>query len=402
MKKIVTVYLIYLFIVWGYFLFFYPLSTIGDFRYAALAHAVYFAKLPIEWLLLYAIVKKGWSFAWVGYIERRVNKKWMQTLLYSLVLVMVYETIRLPFNLLWLWISRREGTSSQSLANWLYELGLNSLFFWLVLSAGIYAAMLLIKRYKRWWLGLWLIFLPAVIFIMYIQPVWIDPLYEDFSVMEPGPLRTAIEDLTENAGLEDATLLQVDMSEKTTTFNAYVTGIMGNARIVLWDTTLNGMPQDEILFILSHEIGHYIMHHVYAGVAGYLVLSLLLMYLAAVVYRLFWRNIENKHLFRSKHDLRAVPVLLLVFSLLLSAAQPVSLYVSRQIEQSADWYAIKNTENLQAGISSFRRMAEQSKSDIDPVFWVKWLRFSHPPIQERIDRIEKELSERETNQGTSP
>ncbi|WP_153462313.1 M48 family metalloprotease [Sediminibacillus terrae] len=403
MKKLLAAYLFFLMIVWGYFLFFYPLETFGDSDYAAMAHAMYFSKLPLEWLLLYVIIKKGWSMVWMDRIERIAGRLWSRTLLFTLLLTVAYQFVRLPFLVIWFAISRREGTSNQTIGNWFYELGLDSLFFWLVLSVGIYVALILMGRFKNWWFGLWLIALPAAVFVVYIQPVWIDPLYEDFAVMEPGPLRTAIEDLTEKAGLEDATLLQVDMSQKTTTFNAYVTGIMGNARIVLWDTTLKGMPQEEVLFILSHEIGHYVKHHVYIGVAGYLVLSLLLLYAGAVLYRVACRNMLNKHSLHSGNDLRAVPILLLIFSLLLSAAQPLSLAVSRQIEASADRYAVEKSDNdqLRAGISSFRRMAEQSKSDVDPASWIEWLRFSHPPIQERIDRIEEELVDRETNSGSS-
>ncbi|SDL99786.1 M48 family metalloprotease [Sediminibacillus halophilus] len=403
MKKLLAAYLFFLMIIWGYFLFFYPLDTYTSSHYAAMAHAMYFSKLPLEWLLLYTIIKKGWSIAWMDRIEQFTGRLWLKTLFFSLLLTVAYQFVRLPFNVIWFAISRKEGTSNQTVGNWFYELGLDSLFFWLILAAGIYAALILMGRFKNWWFGLWLLALPAAVFVVYIQPVWIDPLYEDFTAMEPGPLRTAIEDLTEKAGLEDATLLQVDMSEKTTTFNAYVTGIMGNARIVLWDTTLKGMPQEEVLFILNHEIGHYLKHHVYIGVAGYLLLSLLLLYAGALVYRVVYKNVLTKQSSSSGNDLRAVPILLLIFSLLLTAAQPLSLAVSRQIEASADRYAVEKSDSdqLRAGISSFHRMAEQSKSDVNPAFWIKWMRYSHPPIQERIDRIEKELTDRETNSSSS-
>ena len=321
------------------------------------------------------------------------SKKSLQAIIFAFIIVLFYGIIRFPFNLLWFRVTQIEGTRHQPFGDWLYEMGLDLFFYWMMLAIGIYVVRLLLKKFKRtWWFVAWLLALPVAVFVVYIQPVWIDPLYEEFTEMEPGPVRTAVEELTHDAGLADATLLQVNMSEKVTTFNAYVTGIGDNARIVLWDTTLKGMEQAEILFILAHEIGHYVMHHVYVGVAGYLVLSLVLLYVAAVIYQ----RINAKGKFRSLYDLRSIPLLLLILSILMTATQPISMYVSRQMEIAADTYAIEHTDDLQPAIDGYIRMASQSRADINPVFWVKWLRSSHPPIKERIELVEKEIAKRET------
>ncbi|MRH44164.1 M48 family metalloprotease [Aquibacillus halophilus] len=398
MKKIGFTYIIYLICIWNYFLFFYPLETFSNSNYAALAHAVFFSKLPLEWILLYGLIKSNWASKWVSFIETITRFEWLKTMLFSLLLVLGYGIIRLPFNLVWFWISHREGTSLQPLGDWFYEMGLDLFFYWIMLTLGLIVVRLVIDRFKRtWWLILWSLTLPIVVFVVYVQPVWIDPLYEDFTTMEQGPLRTAIEDFTNEVGMENTTLLQVNMSEKVTTFNAYVTGIMSNARIVLWDTTLQGMEQDEILFILAHEIGHYVMHHVYIGVAGYLILSFVLFFLAAFIYDRVWLNVRRQNNYKTKNELKALPLLLLILSMLLTVSQPISNYVSRQIEVSADEYAIEHTENLAPAVEGYYRMATQSRSDINPVFWVKWMRSSHPSIKERIMRVEREMEERETN-----
>ncbi|MCT2535594.1 M48 family metalloprotease [Aquibacillus koreensis] len=402
MRKVINGYLIFLIGIWSYFIFFYPLETLGNSNYAALAHAVFFSKLPLEWILLYSLIKKKWSVAWVDFIEKYTKLEVFKTAFFSFLLVLCYGLIQLPFNLLWFYITHREGTSHQPLGDWFMEMGLDLMLYWVALSVIIYIGRLIMQKAKRfWWLFLWLISLPIAIFVVYIQPVWIDPLYEDFSEMEQGPIRDEIEGFLVHVGIEDATLLQVNMSEKVTTFNAYVTGIMGNARIVMWDTTLEGMEMAEIMFILAHEIGHYVMHHVYIGVAGYLVLSFFLLFLTAFIYQKIWLQIRNKQEYKGLHDLRVLPILLLIVSVLMTMTQPVSMYVSRQMERSADAYAIQHTENLEPAIEGYLRMARQSKTDIDPVFWVKWMRSSHPSIQERINRIEKEIEKRETKVNTS-
>ncbi|WP_186579114.1 M48 family metalloprotease [Aquibacillus kalidii] len=395
MKKYIGIYCLYLIIVWGYFYYFYPLESFSDSNYGALAHAVFFSKLPLEWLLLYYLIDKNRVSNWIGWINRLVKFELGKTMIFSLLIIIGYGLLRLPFNLLWFVISHREGTSRQPLLDWFGEMGLDLFLYWIALSLGIWMTRILLKKYKKmWWLVLWLLILPIVAFIVYIQPVWIDPLYEDFSTLEEGTLRTSIEELTSRMGLENVTLLQVNMSEKVTTFNAYVTGIMGNARIVLWDTTLEGMEQDEILFILAHEIGHYVMNHVYMGVGGYLLLSVVLFYLAAQLYRWILGKQQTKDSQGAK--LENIPKLLLILSILLTMSQPISLYVSRQMELSADKYAIEHTENLTPAMESYKRLAIQSKSDIDPLIWVKWMRYSHPSISERIELIQNEMKKRET------
>ncbi|MDC3413739.1 M48 family metallopeptidase [Terrihalobacillus insolitus] len=395
MKKIFGLYTIYLAIIWSYFLFFYPLETFSKSNYAVFGHAMFFSTFPLEILFLYSVIKKNGHIFLANFVESNVKRVWIQTSIYSGLLLLTYTLVKLPFDLVWFWITRQEGISNQPIGDWTYELGLDFLLMWLVFTVGLIITRVVIKKFaKAWWLILWLIALPIAIFVAYIQPIWIDPLYEDFEPLEESALRDKIETLTEEVGIEDATLLQVNMSAKTSTYNAYVAGIMGSARIVLWDTTIKGMTDEEILFILAHEIGHYVKKHVYFGVAGYIILSFVLFFLTAVIYERIWGRRVHTKTFRSKHDLRAIPTLLLILSILLMLTQPISLYVSRQMERSADTYAIENTKELEPGISAYKKMAVQSKSDISPSIWIEWIRYSHPMIQNRILQVRQELDQR--------
>lgn len=91
--------------------------------------------------------------------------------------------------------------------------------------------------------------------------------------------------LADQADIPANHVYEVNMSEKTNALNAYVTGIGANKRIVLWDTTLNKLDEPEILFIMAHEMGHYVMKHVYIGLAGYLLLSLAGLYAVDRLYK---------------------------------------------------------------------------------------------------------------------
>lgn len=391
MRKTITGYIIYLIFVWIYFSFFYPLDTYGGTRYAAYSHAMFFSKLPLPWITLYLLIKRRYSDKWVVLTERISKRNWLQTAVFCFLLAGVYHLAELPFNLIWFELAKWTGNSHQPLGDWVYEKTVSFLLYWIGLTAVVYVSMVFMDKFKKtWWLFVWLLALPVAVFFVYIQPIWIDPLYEDFTVMEPGPLREAIETMAIQSGLQNADLLQVNMSEKTNTFNAYVTGLWGSGRIILWDTTLEGMEQEQILFILAHEIGHYVYGHVALGMVGYMVMGFFLLAITSVIYRKVWEKLSARMNWKQVNDLRSVPVLLFIVSVLLTAVQPAAMAVSRQIEIAADSYAIEHTENPIEGAEAFVQMARQSQTDISPVWWVKWMRYSHPPIKERIERIEQQ------------
>ncbi|MEQ6377210.1 M48 family metalloprotease [Bacillaceae bacterium S4-13-56] len=385
MKKLYWGYGIYAVIISIYFLYFYPLETFGPSRIAAYSHAFYFALLPFEWIFLISIIchKKLWTK-----IEEDLNRglSWWKEGKWTIILGLFYLLLRLPFQVVYFELVKYYGLSHETLANWFYKWSLDAFAF---LIGAIFLVRLLrfaLARFpKKWWLFSWITILPFALFLVYIQPVWIDPLYEEFTPIEEGATREAIEDVVEDAGISNAELLQVEKSDETNRYNAYVTGIGDHARIVLWDTTLNHLSIDGITFILNHEIAHYIEGHFYWGVFGYLLLSLSILFVLANVYSLYNRNIGNVN---QRHP-KTIPILILMTSILLFILQPGSLYVSRHMEWRADEYAVEHTDNLEPAIETYEKLAIESQSDLYPLWWVKWLRNSHPPMGERLDFIER-------------
>ena len=107
---------------------------------------------------------------------------------------------------------------------------------------------------------------PFTIFMMFVQPVLIDPLYNDFYPLKDKALEEQILSLADRANIPAEHVFEVDMSEKTNSLNAYVTGVGSNSRIVLWDTTLEKLTDKEILFVMAHEMAHYVEKHIYIGI----------------------------------------------------------------------------------------------------------------------------------------
>ena len=137
--------------------------------------------------------------------------------------------------------------------------------------------------------------------LTFIQPVVIDPLYNDFSALKNKELETKILAIADKADIPAKHVYEVNMSEKTNALNAYVTGIGPNARIVMWDTTLKQLKDKEILFIMAHEMGHYVMKHIYWGVASYMLLSFIGMYLISRIINMCIRKWGIRCKFQKQH-----------------------------------------------------------------------------------------------------
>ncbi|WP_018933427.1 M48 family metalloprotease [Gracilibacillus lacisalsi] len=384
MKKWMIGYTVYVMLIFLYFYYFYPLTSFSDTRYGALAHAFFFAMWPLQLLMLYMLIKKT---NWIEQLEQ-IRSEIKKVLLYVTLLTVIDYLIHFPFRFLWYRIGVREGIGTQGFLSWLVEQLLHTGMLWLSLSFIVLITRTVMKRWpKIWGVILWFLAIPVVLFVVFVQPIWIDPLFDDFTLLPEGELREEIETLTADAGINEATLLVVNKSEKVSTYNAYVTGIFNHARIVLWDTTIAGMQQNEILFIMAHEIAHYIYHHVYWGVGLYLLLTLVVL----IVLQQWTRS------WKSVYSLSSLTKLLFMTVAILMLLQPLSQWVSREMENQADQYAINHTEDLYPALTSYRLLAEQSKADISPSPWIRWFRSSHPSIADRIDRITKEIENRETN-----
>lgn len=383
MKRALLAYMIYLLAIWIFFPLIYAEWNTDVSTYASIGHAVYFSRLPLLPLFLYAVWKNDMLQKTAASMELRLPKV-IATASYVLLLTACYGIVQLPFRLAGFWNARQAQISIQTFGDWAGEYVLSLFLFYLAVTAVVFVSQFLMKRFRKyWWILLWILLVPSAIFVIYVQPMWIDPLYEDFYHLPDGELRTEIEQLTSEAGIPDATLLEVDKSTKTVTYNAYVTGLFGSARVVLYDTTVDGLDQDEVLFIVAHEIGHYVLHHVYWGTAGFLVLGFVLLWIT--------KRLSDKFLAKRKisaHQLRAVPLFLLILSLLQFVSQPVSLYVSREMERQADAYALGHAPDTEAGIHMFENMQQVSKGDPNPWPLFEWLRSTHPSIQERIETIE--------------
>src|SRR5439155_5366200 len=205
------------------------------------------------------------------------GKNWFFTVaLYFLMLWLLVYVIDWPLNYYQGFVRPHDyELSNQAFGKWLGDslktllIGLvaGCLFLWV-------PYLLLAKSPRRWWLYTGLLSVPFMFFVLFITPIWIEPLFNRFGPMKDKALEAKILALAERAGVDGSRVFEVEKSVDTKAVNAYVNGFLDTKRIVLWDTLLAKLSEREILFIMGHEMGHYVLHHLLQGVlfTGLLVL----------------------------------------------------------------------------------------------------------------------------------
>jgi Zn-dependent protease with chaperone function len=284
-------------------------------------------------------------------------------------------------------LEHQYGLSTQSFGAWFAEQGKSAavgiVFFGVVpILALAYRA---IRRWPRhWWLPMALGTLPLIVAGALIQPPIIDPLYNKFTPLRDQHLKARILELAARAEIPGRRVYEVNKSAQTVKYNAYVNGFGASQRIVLWDTTLKGMKEDEILFVVGHEMGHYKLNHIWKGIVVFSLFSLLLFFLGSRITAWAVRRFGPRWGFSELSDVASMPLLSATFVLLSLVAQPVTNGFARRIEHEADVFAVELTRDNDAGARAFLKLGSQNRSNPEPMTWVKLFQYTHPPLLERI------------------
>jgi len=275
--------------------------------------------------------------------------------------------------------------SAQSFGSWMGDM-LKGLAVALVFGTIVGAlALLAIRRVRRWWLVLWAFSIPLIVLLVVIQPIVLDPLFNKFEPLKDQVLRQKLLDLASRAGIEGSRVYQVNKSKQTKTMNAYVNGIGPTNRIVMWDTLLAKMDHDEILGVMGHEMGHYVLNHIWKGLAFSLAVSLVMLFVLQRLYDAGVRRWGPRWGLAAPGDPASLPWLLFVAGLLSFLLSPVNSGFSRHVEHEADVFALELTHLNEPLATAFIKLSEDSKQIPRPSAFMKYWRYSHPPTTERIE-----------------
>ncbi|MGH9716899.1 MAG: M48 family metallopeptidase [Candidatus Acidiferrales bacterium] len=346
--------------------------------------------LAILWLVLH------WKMAprYRGWAEAASSHWALQAIVFAPLILLTIDVFELPVGIFENWELRRYGLSLQGWASWgadWTKQEILSLIAGTILVAILYA--IIRKSPRRWWLYFWLSVLPIATFLIFLQPLVVDPLFHKFEPLQQKDpaLTAALENMVHRAGqdIPPSRMYWMGASAKSAELNAYVTGLGSSKRIVVWDTTIAKMSTPQIVFVVGHEMGHYVLHHIpkEAGIlAGGLLLAFYLGYLFIGWMLRRWG--EGWHI-RSVGDWASLPALLLLLGILSFIGNPIANAVSRHFEHQADEYGLEVTHGLtpnsgEVAAQSFQTLGQVDLSDPRPSWYEIILTYDHPPIPARI------------------
>ncbi|HTQ51972.1 MAG TPA: M48 family metalloprotease, partial [Candidatus Acidoferrales bacterium] len=247
----------------------------------AVGAAAIFWSMLVPALFLFA----GWSARIRSWAERQRQNWYFTFVLFALAFGLLCFLINLPLKFYAGFVFPHQfDLTNQTFSRWLGNT-LKSAAVMLVvgLAVGWIPFLVLKKSPRRWWLYLGLLVPLFMSVQLLIKPVLIDPLFHQFRPLADKTLEAKILAQAARAGIAGSHVYEANLSLDTKLDNAYVTGLLGTRRIVFWDTILKDLNDDELLFILGHEMGHYVLHHVIKLIAFASLLAFISLYVA---YRL--------------------------------------------------------------------------------------------------------------------
>jgi len=318
---------------------------------------------------------------------RASHNRWVQGYLFLLMLLLARVLLNLPLNVYGHSLAVKYGFSIQGWGSWFGDLGKSLALYWLIGGALVMLLFFLIRKApQRWWLVFWVASIPIVLAGVFLAPLTIDPLFNQFE-----PLQEHHPDLVaklEQMKIPADHMFLMKASAKVTTPNAYVTGFGASKRLVIWDTSLTKGTSDEVLWMFGHEAGHYVLGHVLHGVLLTLAILPLLLYLGYRLLHIVLARFGAGWRIASQEDWGALAVVLLVFAVFSVISEPVENTISRHIEHAADIYGQEAIHSLVLDPQAAVKQAcdtdgESTLDDPNPSRFIEFWTYNHPAESRR-------------------
>ena len=342
-----------------------------------------------HWMLLLGFLISAlttWIFVKFEILDKidvKLNKRslWLRSFVISGAFIFLSSLLMLPWTIYqdwWREVSYDKTSQpfldflSQGSISLLISSVLGGLFF-----SGIYFFIRRVGQF--WWAwsgGLATLFITSM---MLLGPVFIEPLFNQYTPLPQGEVREALEVMAKQANISPDRIFVYDGSRQSNRFTANVSGLGSSARIAISDVALKSASLDEVKAVTGHKIGHYVSGHIWNLIGTATVLAMLFFYLTNAMF------VKVSHSMGSKsevQDPRGIPVLLLCVSFLSLLAQPVTNFVIRQGEIEADQYAYQAVNLPDAMATALVKTAEYR--DPRPNAVQEFIFYSHPSVEKRV------------------
>lgn len=364
----------------------YPSLSEEAYNYRKDSLNVWAIRVVLQFLIPLLFLTSRISYR-IRYSIENGKSLFLTGLLYGIIFFTIMFLVNLPLNYYSSFhLSHKYGLSNQTFSRWI-EVALKGFVVNdLIISIFIFIPFYIIERSPRiWWLQLSLLAIPVIIFMVFISPMVVDPIFNKYTSIEDDQLGKQITELLHKSDIHDAQIYKVDKSKDTKNMNAYMTGIFHSKRIVLWDTTINNLEEKEVLSITAHEIGHYVNGHIWKSILFSGFGTFLIMFLIYITSNWILNLSNGAFGFRKMSDIAAIPLLLLVLNLYTFLGSPITNYISRDMEIEADTYEIVITKDRESAVTAMEKLYKQSLGIPRPSNIFKIWYHSHPTLEERVD-----------------
>jgi STE24 endopeptidase len=362
--------------------------------YAHARHDLYFLDVAYGLLLLVLMLQLRVAPAYRDWATRWTDSSFGQIVVFAPLALLTIDTLSLPTAI---WEHRLALQYQQSIQGWVswladwakgegVEMAIAILIVWILFAV-------IRKSPRNWWFWFWLAAVPLIILGAVVEPLIVEPLFYKFTPLassEPH-LAERIEQVVARAGLQipETRMFEMNASSKRKDVNAYASGLGVTKRVVVWDTSIQRLSEDEILFVFGHEMGHYVLGHVRDGILFSCAVLLFFLNLAYRVLHWMLARWGETWAIRGLDDLAALPVLILLLTVFGFLFTPISNIYSRRLEHQADQYGLEVIHGLVpdapvVAAHAFQILGEVDLEEPNPSTAVKIWFYSHPPLDERM------------------
>ncbi len=336
----------------------------------------------LAWLLL----GTGLSVRMRDFAERLTRFRWLQTAIYVVQYILLTTLLTLPWSIYEGYVREHKyGLSTQNFAQWAGDQAkmlLVALILGTVVLTIIYAVIR--KAPRTWWLwgaGVAVVF---VIFVATIAPVYIAPLFNTYKSLPETPLKAQILSMARANGIPATDVYWFDASKQSKRISANVSGMFNTTRISLNDNLLNRSTPSEIKAVLGHEMGHYVLNHVYKGVVFFGLLIVIAFVLVARGFDWAERRWGQRWGIRGVGDVAGLPLIAALFAIFGFFATPVNNTITRSMEAEADMFGLNAARQPDGFAQAAVQLSEYRK--MHPGLVEEAVFFDHPSGWNRIHR----------------
>jgi len=342
------------------------------------------------WGFLYGLAV-AWVFLGTGLsakirdrVEALTRFQPLRTLLYATAYILLATLLSFPITLYSdFFREHRYGLSNQSFGAWMKD-QLTALGVGLVLGSLALTVLYVVFRRapRRWWIGGAVVALVFLVFTALIAPVFIAPLFNTYTSLKDPGLRESILSMARANGIPAKDVYQFDASRQSKRVSANVSGLMGTLRISLNDNLLNRCSREEIQAVMAHEMGHYVLNHVYKGILFFGIIIFFGFAFVRWSFEALVRRFGGRWGVRGIADVAGLPLLMILLTVFFFVLTPINNTIIRTDEAEADIFGLNAARQPDGEAEVALKLGEYRK--LSPSPFEEWFFFDHPSGRSRI------------------